>query len=165
MVSLILLGRKFFTLDKAKTALDALFLTTLRWWYFISLFLVSPGKNEKFKFLFVRKCSFKLKWHTFNMKIMPRNIFFSVQCTFRIFSSTKSFNLKIQYVSIIFFSFYFLYSSIFFDAWKIIYNPALDIFTFNTCTLSFCAFTARSTVYPGTWILHIVQAVLDLCIF
>ena len=30
MVSLILLGRKFFTLDKAKTALDALFLTDLR---------------------------------------------------------------------------------------------------------------------------------------
>ena len=33
MVSLILPGRKFFTLDKAKTALDALFLTTLRWWF------------------------------------------------------------------------------------------------------------------------------------
>ena len=30
MVSLILLGRIFFTLDKAKTALDALFLTDLR---------------------------------------------------------------------------------------------------------------------------------------
>ena len=33
MVSLILLGRKFFTFDKTKTALDALFLTTLRWWF------------------------------------------------------------------------------------------------------------------------------------
>ena len=33
MVSLILQGRKFFTLDKAKTALDALFLTALRWWF------------------------------------------------------------------------------------------------------------------------------------
>ena len=33
MVSLILPGRKFFSLDKAKTALDALFLTTLRWWF------------------------------------------------------------------------------------------------------------------------------------
>jgi len=33
MVSLILLGRTFFTLDKAKTALDALFLTALRWWF------------------------------------------------------------------------------------------------------------------------------------
>ena len=99
------------------------------------------------------------------MKIMPRNIFFNIQCTLRIFFSTKSFNLKIQYVSIIFFLFLFSLFFRFFDAWKIIYNTALDIFTFNTCTLSFCTFTARSTVYPGTWILHIVHAVLDLCIF
>ena len=33
MVSLTLLGRIFFTLDKAKTALDALFLIDLRWWF------------------------------------------------------------------------------------------------------------------------------------
>ena len=33
MASLILLGRIFFTLDNAKTALDASFLTDLRWWF------------------------------------------------------------------------------------------------------------------------------------
>ena len=38
MVNLKLLGKKFFTLDKAKTAMDALFLTALRWWFQLRLF-------------------------------------------------------------------------------------------------------------------------------
>ena len=51
MVSLILLGRKYFTLDKAKTALDAVFLTPLRWWFQLRLSSKWTPTNLKDSFL------------------------------------------------------------------------------------------------------------------
>ena len=51
MVSLILLGRIFFTLDKAKTALDALFLTALRWLFHLRFLSKWAPTNLKDSFL------------------------------------------------------------------------------------------------------------------